>query len=43
MDSVSVPAVIASATIMVLGGGAPLAAALILNWRDRVKSKGADQ
>lgn len=43
MDSVSVPAVVASVIIMVLGGGAPLAAALILNWRDRVKAKGADQ
>ncbi|ETA05066.1 MULTISPECIES: hypothetical protein [Gordonia] len=43
MDSVSVPAVAASIAVMVLGGGAPLAAALILNWRDRVKAKGVDQ
>ncbi len=43
MDSVSVPAIAASVAVMVLGGGAPLAAALILNWRDRVSAKGADQ
>lgn len=52
MDTVSAPAVAASVAIMILGGGAPLAAALLLNWRESRKiaskplgaeSEGGDQ